>query len=473
VAVVGSSSTAIFQVTGTTTISPASVDRGNLIKISLSDWIQSVPDEVRIGGVMVPITDEDGVPAMVSEAIDGETEFYVKVGGDVTLGTKTLVLLDAGDERLDSTSVEITSTPLSVSPSSAVAGQEITVQGSGFSGGAYVDLIEVGGTKQDTLSNGNLISTNNTFVTSGGRVVLTFLVPDGVTDGSNTVGVTDETGRIGEVSLSVPEPEVSLEPASSRRGSTVVVSGSGFPADNFITISYDGNQVDVVRSNNSGNWAAEVRIPNDADIGSTAKVMARVEVDHDSNSGTPAIVYDDEAEHSVPGSEITLSTDTARGGDTIIITGEAFPAYQPVVVQVAGLAKINTGANTNGNGDFSVSILLPALDTGTHLLEVTVDTGSATKVLTVPAAAVEEPIAATNDTADVFAAEIAAGNLARVWMFSNEMQAWSFFDPRPAFAAANTYTQASTGDIVWVSVTAQTTFQGQTLFLGWNLISLD
>ena len=267
VVTVGSSGTAIFQVTGTTAISPASVDRGGLIEISLSDWNELLPDAVRIGGEPVTITDEDGNAAWDHDDdpntpdsdvdprpipglnTDFESTFYVKVGAGVALGTKTLVLFDTDNDtgaaaddpdlpgkRLDSTSVEITSMPLSVSPSSAVAGQEITVEGSGFSGGALLDELTVGGEPQTELSNRNLVSA--TRVTSGGRVVLTFLVPEEVTDGSNTVAVTDADGRIGEVSLDVPEPEVSLDPASSRRGTTVVASGSGFPANEFIDIEY-------------------------------------------------------------------------------------------------------------------------------------------------------------------------------------------------------------------------------------------
>ena len=84
-----------------------------------------------------------------------------------------------------------------------------------------------------------------------------------------------------------------------------------------------------------------------------------------------------------------------------------------------------------------------------------------------------EPPVTTNATADVFADEIASDNLVRVWRFDNATQTWAFFDPRPAFADANTLTEASSGDIVWVNVIEQTTFQGQTLFPGWNLISLN
>jgi hypothetical protein len=461
--------TAMFKLTGTTTISPTSLDKGKLIKISLSDWIQALPDAVMIGGVAVAITDEDGVAASVP-VLDNDLEstFYVKVGAGVDLGTKTLVL-SAGSARLDSTtSVEITSMALSVDPSSAVAGQEITVEGSGFSGGALLATLTVGGTAQPDLSDGNTVAA--TRVTSGGRVVLTFVVPDEVTDGSNTVAVTDEDGRIGEVSLTVPEPTIALDPPSSRRGSAVVVNGSGFPAYEFIRVTRAGSEVDIVRSNNMGNWATTIRIPSTATIGGApADVVASVTV-----GTTP---YEAEAEHSVPGADITLSTDTARGGDTITITGEAFPAFQRVVVQVGGLSDIITGANTDGNGNFSASVLLPALEVGTHLVEVRVGSGTnlttATKVLTVPAAAVEEPIAATNDTADVFADDIASDNLVRVWMFSNTTKEWTFFDPRPAFAAANTLTDSSSGDIVWVNFTADTTFQGTAYTAGWSVISLD
>ena len=253
--------TAMFQLTGTTTISPESVDKGKVIEISLSDWIQETPDEVKIGGVVVPITDEDGEPAMVGDLDDdGALTFYVKVGGDVGLGTKTLVLL-ADEIRLDSASVEITSLPLNVVPTTAVAGEEITVEGPGFAGNAVVKEISVGGVIQDELSNGNDIADGNTRATSSGRVVVTFMVPDGVTDGTRTIQVTDEKGRIGEVDLTVPEPAITLDPDTSRRGTTVVVTGSGFPANESIDILYNGEQEDSARSDSTGNWASTLSHP--------------------------------------------------------------------------------------------------------------------------------------------------------------------------------------------------------------------
>jgi hypothetical protein len=88
-------------------------------------------------------------------------------------------------------------------------------------------------------------------------------------------------------------------------------------------------------------------------------------------------------------------------------------------------------------------------------------------------AAKATPAASTDQTETVFADVIANDdNLVRVWRFSNADQSWSFFDPRPAFAAANTLAKTGAGDIVWVNVNTEESFQSGTLFPGWNLISL-
>jgi len=92
---------------------------------------------------------------------------------------------------------------------------------------------------------------------------------------------------------------------------------------------------------------------------------------------------------------------------------------------------------------------------------------------TFTAVAAKAPAAANTDNTEVvFADSIAADNLVRVWRFSNVDQSWAFFDPRPAFATANSLAKTGAGDIVWVNVTAEEEFQSATLFPGWNLISL-
>ena len=68
----------------------------------------------------------------------------------------------------------------------------------------------------------------------------------------------------------------------------------------------------------------------------------------------------------------------------------------------------------------------------------------------------------------------AAANLERLWHYDNVTQAWTFYDPRPEFAAANTVTELVNGTIYWIKVDATVTvvLSGKqvTLFAGWNLV---
>jgi hypothetical protein len=100
--------------------------------------------------------------------------------------------------------------------------------------------------------------------------------------------------------------------------------------------------------------------------------------------------------------------------------------------------------------------------------------GSFSGSSTFTAIAAKVVVASTADDTSVIFADVIANddNLVRVWRFSNADQSWSFFDPRPAFEAANTLAKTGAGDIVWVNVNTEESFQSGTLFPGWNLISL-
>ena len=63
-------------------------------------------------------------------------------------------------------------------------------------------------------------------------------------------------------------------------------------------------------------------------------------------------------------------------------------------------------------------------------------------------------------------------NLRRVWRYDAPTRLWSFYDPRSGYAATNTLTEVSSGDIVWIDVSADIEFQGMTLYRDWNLIAL-
>ena len=66
-------------------------------------------------------------------------------------------------------------------------------------------------------------------------------------------------------------------------------------------------------------------------------------------------------------------------------------------------------------------------------------------------------------------------NLLRVWSFDNATKVWTFFDPRPAFAAANTITGMNAGQVYWINVVSDSTLilngRFRALNSGWNLLS--
>ena len=477
-----------FQVTGTLTLGSDSVGKGKILEIALSNWIANVPTRVTIGGVDVAdaakgddeetgdvvestFVDEDGnyvaAPAKV-DIDEGGLTLYVKVtGDDVRLGTKTVVLFDdtaaEGDERLDGSSVEITAVGLDVSPSSAVAGQVITVEGSGFTDPSTLTEITVDGIKQTTLTNRRTVI--STAVLSGGRIVVSFKVPDGVTDGSQIIRVTDGGSRIGEGTLVVPEPTITLEPPISRRGTTVYVSGTGFPADSNISLDYGDAEPGIAtgRTDGTGTFMSSFAIPSTAGIGDDVMVKASITLGE--------VGYTDEATHSVPDLAITVTPEMARSGDTIVIVGTGFPRFSDVEWKIgAGDENFRaTTTRTDDIGDFTMSITMPGIDPGTHVLQVQAGTETGSWVLNVPEAAV----ITTMTSEEAFAELISADNLIVVWYFDNDTKGWSFYDPRPEVAAAVDLTMVNTGDNVWIQITADQMFQGEMRRAGWNLVTLN
>ncbi len=458
-----------FQVGGTVTLGADSVGKGRVLKIGLSDWITDVPNLVLIGGVPVVITDEDGgdmTPTTDTgeRVIDTDADpntyitrtalrfatlddkaatLYVKVGGDVGLGTKTVVLFhrvtdtddkdtttdaDATDDdtmavtdtRLDASSVEITSLGLSVTPSTAVAGQEITVEGTGFGSGALSELT-VNGIEQTQLSNRNDVADYD--VLSGGRIVITFEVPAGVTDGSKTVRVTDDSDRVGEVSLTVPEPTITLNPTTSRRATTITVTGSGFPSETNINVDFGEGELGIAtgRTDNTGNFTASFNVPSDATIGGEVDVKASFTATRGAGADDD-VTYEAEATHMVPDKGITITPESARSGDVVEIDGTGFPRYSDLEIKVGDGNFRNADARTDDVGDFQLSYILPGIDPGTHVVQARAGIEIGTFVINVPDAPTSRA------SADVFEPLATAGVLTVVWYFDNDTKGWSFYD---------------------------------------------
>ena len=479
-----------WNLTGSVTLSKTSAARGESVTVKLRNFQQGQVTQISFGGILAAIPADDNTVGSTNS-----NDISVTVPTTAPLGTQRVaVLVPNESSSTRNANIDIVGAPLTLSPSTAVALQTITVSGSGFTGSTAVAYATTSSTNCTTTTNqcawtigafdilavaaeattgasANIGADTNVTTDNSGNLVTTLKIPldaadsTTVTAGTYTLTVTDAAGRTGQATLTVPSRTITLDPATSRRGSSVTVTGSGFPAKTSVTIAYGGTTVSSATPDSVGNFTATLTVPTSASIPSTNTVLVT-----SSSTNAPT----GSASHKVPGASITISETSASSGNTISVSGEGFPGFSTATsVTIGGVEALPSPApSTDGDGIIGSTVLVPQLGLGSSSVLLTVGGITANTSLTIVAAETVV-VPATNETETVFADEITADNLVRVWRFSNETQSWSFFDPRPAFAAANTYTTATSGNIVWVNVTAETAFQGQTLFPGWNLISLD
>ena len=173
-----------------------------------------------------------------------------------------------------------------------------------------------------------------------------------------------------------------------------------------------------------------------------------------------------------PNPTVTLSASEAEVGAVIDIVAAGFPPGSTLSVLTIGGADVRSGVVTSDTaGGLTTSFIVPDV-AGSNSVTVTIGTETVSTSFTVLAA--KTPAAAATDPETIFADVIANDdNLIRIWRFDNATRVWEFYDPRPAFQAANTLVKSGAGDIIWVNVAAEQAFQGGTLFPGWNLITLN
>jgi len=454
---------------GSISLDKTEVARGASLKVSTTDWQAGEITGITIGGVSQTLPTEKTITA------DVDTSFTVTVGATTPLGSQKILMTSAEESTTGRyTTVTITGAPVTVSPSTAVAGQEVTVTGTGFTKSDDLATITVGGRTVTYVSSGALNTTDtiadNVETDSSGNFSTSFLIPDHATTrtaGSHKILVTDDGGLTGEVFVTVPGRTLTVDTETSKRGSEVTVTGTGYEADGTVALEYTSGTTDTslgsATADAYGGFTKVVTIPNTPAIPSTNTITGAI-----TSGGSQTVT------HKIGASSIEMDVSEASTGTSVTITGAGFPAYATVgTMTIGGLDVRPTPApSTDVDGGFTSTVMVPGLTAGNHTVKVTASSVTGSISLKV-VATTAEVVAASTATADVFADSIAADNLVRVWKFNNSDQSWSFYDPREAFADANTLANTVSGDIVWVNVTAEEAFQSTTLYPGWNLISLD
>jgi hypothetical protein len=449
---------ATFTVSRSVTLSRTSGPAGTAITLTGQDFTAGEA----IDGADVDVNANDGitiaglscgpaaaVAATATGTLPATAVCTVPIGSP--LGTSTVRVFTAGAATAGATATfTITGAPVTVSPTSAVPGQPVVITATGLTAGAVganaacnagVSCVLVGGIsiagagwnaaviQLDTA--GNLPATS---LNIGANATTT-------APGTYQVVVTDDDGLSGTASITIPGRSISISPNSSRRGSVVTVTGSGFTRNSAVIVSYAGVNQTSALSDGNGNFSANLTIPSTTAIPSTNAVTA---------ADSSALANQNSVTHDVPSPTITVSATTVPIGSALTIDGSGFPGFSAIgTLTIGGLNVLPVGGiNTVESGAFSATVMVPAQTVGAAAVQATAGGVNATATVTVTAAS------ATVQTQ--MQPLIAANQLTRAWAWDNAAKTWRLFDPT-APAAANDLTVLARGQAVNLVVTANAT----------------
>ena len=470
-----------FTVDKGLTASPPTANVGDTVRLELRDYpVNSI--RIPTGGDTAPIK-ISGVGHFPTGAVtideNGDASFNIVVENNVPVGKHEL-RLEIGGENAETT-ITIGGATLTARPASVVPNQSITIQGRGFGKRATINarvddtndssMVSISGNSNGLKSKGgdtspNINSGEAVTTDDSGNWTATIVLPVNTTTtspGTYTLKVEDSAGRTGEVELIIAARTLTLEPAVSRPGTTITVTGAGFPArstdsQTLVTIKYDDKTRWSLVPDASGNFAASFRVPGDALTPSTNTVSAEFMA-----SGTSAPVVTTVV-HNVPAGTITLDRTEARPGDTVEVTGTGFKNFASLQLLMVGNADVTPSPRptTGGVGEFTASFLVPDLDDGTHTVRVDVGNTTSSESLRIsrtaeaPTTMMMEAEATTPEVA--FAAVIAEDNLVKVFHFDAATQneapnyGWTIYDARPLFMKTNTLSTITPGGFYFLQV---------------------
>ena len=223
-----------------------------------------------------------------------------------------------------------------------------------------------------------------------------------------------------EGSIEIPKATIALGPGTSRRGTTVNVSGSGFPSGDLVQVKYENNNNFVTVAAGSADASGAVSV--NFVVPSYAKIGAKHNIEATSVGIFKGVTA--KATHETPGAMVSLSTDNISSGQNITITGVNFPAFATVGVMEIGGVDVRPvpAPATSIDGDFESVVLVPQLELGNQTVSVRVSQTTITTFLAIGTATV------SSAPADVFAS--VGDNLQVVWQYDNATGMWASYDPR-------------------------------------------
>ena len=279
----------------------------------------------------------------------GEYECTIKVP-EAAYGSYAIIVLDeqSGETGVATLNVR---PKITLSPTTALPGDTVTVKGTGFTANANVSQI--------LIDTNDVTPSDTVKINASGSFECTFTVPDGLSYGDYTVKVTDTSGHYATATLKI-WATLTLSVTEGPSGTIVDVVGKGFTSKGNVTIKMDSTTcktVGTIQANTSGIFTGKFVVPT-LDVDSYT-------VNASDDGGKWAT-----AEFEVTGKTAIKITPTAAApGDTITINGYNFTAMEDVVVTIdfETLTSYAT-ANTTENGEFTATITVPEVQVGTYTI---------------------------------------------------------------------------------------------------------
>ena len=152
-----------------------------------------------------------------------------------------------------------------VNPDPAMAGEVVTISGSGFQPGEFVWIDFAGPTLATAIADGA-----GSFVTSGA-------VDPFVPAGTHPLDAMGDLGSWVTIDLTIVDPTPTVPPApvfpdimfldGVQAGELVLITGSGFQPSEFVEIHYAGDVIGVTITTFSGDFAVQALVPAHVPVG--------------------------------------------------------------------------------------------------------------------------------------------------------------------------------------------------------------
>ncbi len=350
----------------------------------------AVPLTPVLGAAAMTLSASTGVPGTAITVTSGTSFTLSQTGGYVWFDINGNVVRDSGEPYLAATTdsggvlsapgsltvpavtrgtyyvraeVPYTATPdadalasftitpgISLSTSSGNAGDTVTIDGDGFEASDTVTIW------YDSINVGT--KTTNTY---GSFDDFSFTVPDS-TKGSHNVRGKDDVGYSNTVTFTV-SPEITLSPTLGAVGAEIIVTGTGFDNYSDITIYFDsivqtisGGDDDT---DSKGSFECTFYIPEASRGNHTVKAQDQIP-NYDTATFTVS-------------ASITIDPTSGPSGTTVTVTGTGFRASYDLTVSYNDVDitdSITGDEDTDSEGSFEFTFVVPAGDAGTYEVEV-------------------------------------------------------------------------------------------------------